>query len=247
MLAYPDMRGCLVLHGLTATPATVSSITEALTGSGFHVLAPVIAGHGGSVEDLGDSSWEEWYQTIRKAYLELKKECSEIYYTGMSLGALLGLKLAIDEGLNLKALALMSTPVQLVIWNRFLLPAVRYSPLRYMVTSVAKSYRQSVNDPEGQRVYREHSLPRVPLSAAFQLTDLQKEVRKNLHKIQNPLLLLHSRQDMVAPYSNVHTIKKLVSSHVVETATFSKSRHVITLDVECELAANAIVQFFKRF
>jgi carboxylesterase len=225
----------------------MASISTALTAEGYRVITPCIAGHGGTIADLANSSWPEWYESAKNAYNELSRECDSIYLTGMSLGALLGFKLALDEGKNIKALALMSTPVQHMIWNRFFIPLVRYSPLRFAVSSVAKDFQQSVADPEGQRLYREQSLQRLPQEAIFQITDLQKHLREQLRRIYNPLLLIHSRADKVAPYSNVHLIKKLVSSHVVETASFSKSKHVITLDIERELAANAIVQFFKRF
>lgn len=241
------MRACLVVHGLSGTPATVASVTEGLTEAGYRVIAPCLAGHGGTVEELSETTWPEWYETVRKAYLELRRDGATIYYAGISLGALLGLKLAIDEGANIRALSLLATPLQLLLLNKMLIPLVRYTPLRLAVKSVAKDYRKSVADPEGQRLYREHSLPRIPAKAAFQLWDLQKLVRSEIAKVHNPLLLLHSRNDMVAPYSNVHLIKELVSSPIVETATFTHSRHVLTLDVERELATNAILQFFKRF
>jgi esterase/lipase len=37
-----------------------------------------------------------------------------------------------------------------------------------------------------------------------------------------------------------------VGSAIVETLILTRSRHVITLDVEKEMAADAIVRFFNR-
>jgi len=223
------------------------SITKKLTENGFRVVTPCLAGHGGTVEDLADSTWEDWYETVLKAYTQLSKEVDKVYYVGMSVGSLLGLKLAseVDEGI--RALALMSTPLQLPFYNRFLLPLIKNSPLKYVLKSVAKNFRDSVADPEGLRLYMQQSLPRMPIAAALQLLELEAEVKKNLHKVKNPLLLLHSKLDIVAPYSNVKLIKKLAGSDVIETATFSDSRHILTLDIERHLAANAALQFFRRF
>ena len=241
------MKGCLVVHGLTGTPETVEVMSQSLMDNGFHVIAPRLAGHGGTMEELAASTWRDWYETVRIAYAELRRQVEKVYYTGISLGALLGLKLALDEGWGIRALALMATPLQLSFHNRLLIPLVRNTPLRFVVTSVPKNAAESVADPEGRRRYMEMTLQRIPAKATFELADLQRRVREQLPKISNPLLLIHAKNDHVSPYSNVELIKKSVSSEIVETATFSRSRHVITMDLEKELAAHAAVQFFKRF
>ena len=241
------MRGCLVVHGLTGTPATVARVSTALTKQGFHVVAPCLAGHSGTLETLSKTTWQEWYETVSTAFHELRHQATSIYYAGISLGALLGLQLAIDEGDGLHAMALMSTPLKLSPWNRIAIPLVRYTPLRSLITSIPKKAEESVADPEGQKLYLQHSLSRIPVHAAIEITKLQRHLKPKLHGITTPTLLVHAKKDLVAPYSNVRLLKRLIGAHIVEIATFTRSRHVITLDLEKDLAANAIVQFFKRF
>lgn len=241
------MRGCLVVHGLTGTPLTVSSVKDKLLQSGFHVVAPCLAGHGGTVKDLAGSTWQDWYETVRIAYTELRRSTEKVYYVGMSLGALLGLKLALDEGWGIRALALIGTPLVLTRLERLAVPLVRYSPLRFALHSIAKNLERSVGDPEGRLIYKAASLPRIPVESVYQLIHLQKILIKNIKQVTNPILLVHARGDRVAPPRNVEIVKRGVSSDIVETVYLENSEHVVTLDREKGLAAEKVVEFFKKF
>lgn len=241
------MHGCLLIHGLSGTPACVSPLREPLTKAGFHVAAPCLKGHGGTLSDLAESTWQDWYATVRISYSELKRYCEKVYYAGISLGALLGLKLALDEGWGVNSLAVLSTPLVLSNLERFAVPAVRYSPLRLIIKSVKKDWEKSVFDPEGRRIYQETSLPRVPVPCVYQICELQDIILRGLRRVENPLLAIHAKNDKVAPPKNVPLLRKRVSSNVFESLILEKSEHVITLDVEKDIIASKIVEFFLRF
>ena len=239
-------RGCLVIHGLSGTPACVSSLTERLLTSGFCVAAPCLAGHGGSLDDLASSTWQDWYETVRIAYHELQRTVERVYYVGISLGALLGLKLASDEGWGVRALALLGTPVVLSRRDRFTVPLVRYTPLRFAIRAVPKDYEKSVSEPEGRLIYKMTSLPKLPVASVYELVRLQQTLSKELEKIVNPLLLVHAKRDRVAPPQNVDVVKKAVRSSIIETCLLEVSEHVVTLDYEKWLVAQEVASFFKR-
>jgi carboxylesterase len=241
------MQGCLLVHGLSGTPACVAPLREHLTKAGFHVAAPCLKGHGGTLNDLAKSTWQDWYATVRISYSELKRSCEKVYYAGISLGALLGLKLALDEGWGVNALAVLSTPIVLSNLERLAIPAVRYSPLRFIIKSVKKDWEKSVSDPEGRRVYKETSLPRVPVPCVYQICELQGVILRELQKMENPLLAVHAKKDKVAPPKNVSLLKNKVSSDIFESLILERSEHVVTLDVEKDIIAQKIVEFFLRF
>lgn len=240
-------KGCIVIHGLTGTPATVAILQERLLAQGYRIVAPCLAGHGGSVDDLSRTSWREWYDTVRIAFGAMRREVERIYYAGISLGALLGLKLALDEGWGVRALALLSTPLRLSCLERMAVPAVRYSPLRWFLHAVPKNWKKSVADEEGRRRYEEYSLPAIPVHAVYEIVDLQHTLMKQLHHISNPILMLHGKGDLVAPMFNTRLLRGAVASDVIETALFPRSRHVLTLDSEKEAVASTVVDFFKKF
>jgi carboxylesterase len=241
------MDGCLIIHGLTGTPATVASLKESLMRAGYRVAVPCLAGHGMRVEDLADSTWREWYETVRISFDSLRREVGRVYCAGISLGALLSLKLALDEGWGVRALALLATPLRLSFLEAMAVPLVRYTPLRWLIKSVPKDMEKSVADPDGRVVYAQQSLPAIPTRAVFEISDLQRDIESGLGKIANPILMLHGAGDKVAPKKNIDLVRHGVKSDIVEVAIFPRSRHVITLDYDKDEVARTTVEFFKRF
>lgn len=240
-------KGCLVIHGLTGKPANMNSVAEALKTQGYLVKAPVLAGHGGDFKTLCASTWPEWYASLREAYEALAKEAEEIYFVGLSMGALLGLKLAADLGNSLKAAAILAPPfVVRPIFRYFVLPSVRYTPLRFFIRSVAKNFEKSVLDPEGRAIYKANSFQRMPSACVFETQNLVWLLKTELQKIRQPLLLMQGRQDHLADPQGLLEIKKGVSSSKVDLVLLDRSAHVVTVDYEKETVAKRVIEFFER-
>lgn len=241
------MNGCLLVHGLTSSPGVMNPVRDVLAKAGYLVEAPLLAGHGGTVGDVANSTWQDWYKSLRSAYEKLRHDADKVYYVGLSMGALLGLKLAADEGWGVRALALISVPMKLpfVAYAEYLV--VNYTPLRWVIDSVPKDFEMSVAMPEGREQYRELALDRMPLSGVRQIVALQRSVKESLECITNPMLVVHGEHDPVAPPWNADIIKSEASSDVIEIINYSRSRHVVTLDWDGEDVARRIEEFFKRF
>lgn len=241
-----EKKGCLVIHGLTGTPANLETATNALKAKGYIVKTPLLKGHGSDLKTLMQTTWAEWYESVLKSYEELSKETGSIYFVGLSMGALLGLKLAIDLGNSLKALALLAVPFQVrPIFRYVVIPGVRYTPLRFFIRSVAKNFEKSVLDPEGRELYRANSLARMPSQCVFQTQNLVKLIKKDLTKISQPLLLIHGTKDHLADPDGLAKIQRGVSSPMVDIVMLENSAHVITVDYEREQVANRVVGFFE--
>ncbi|MBI4124400.1 MAG: alpha/beta fold hydrolase [Deltaproteobacteria bacterium] len=239
-------KGCLVVHGLTGTPANMESVAVALRQKGFLVKVPLLAGHGEKLENLSRTGWRDWYATVVEAFEELAGEADQIYYAGLSMGALLGLKLAIDKGAAIKALALLAVPFRVrPLFRRFVIPGVRYTPLRFVIRSVAKNFEKSVLDPEGRKKYRAASIARMPSRGVFETQNLMWVVEKELSKIKQPLLLIHGQKDHLADPEGLFEIKVKVSSSLVDIVMFKNSAHVLTVDREKDDVARRVVGFFE--
>lgn len=240
-------KACLLIHGLTGTPATLDVVKNSLLAAGFRVSAPCLAGHGGSVEDLELTSWRQWYETVRVAYQELRRDMEKVYCVGISLGALLTMKLALDEGWGVKALALLSTPMRLPLFNRMLLPIFKNTPIKNIIRKVSKDFRASVADEGGRELYKQYSLPCIPTKSVIELSELERHLTDNKGKIFNPMLLIHAKNDRVSPLYNVDLVRAMVSSEIVETEILSRSKHVISMDFEKDAVASRILSFFNKF
>src|SRR6185436_16652224 len=87
----PD--ACLLLHGLTGSPAEVRPVGEALARAGFRAVGPVLPGHGGRAEDLYTVRRSDLIHAAEAALLGLSG-ARRIFICGLSAGALLTIHLA---------------------------------------------------------------------------------------------------------------------------------------------------------
>src|SRR4029079_17600398 len=110
-----DRRGVLCLHGITGTPFEVRPLAEALGRAGCTVEATTLAGHGGTLRALAESSWPDWFRSAEVAMdaLQARVGGAPIAICGFSMGGLLALRLARMYPDRIKALVVMSAPLRL--------------------------------------------------------------------------------------------------------------------------------------
>src|ERR1700730_14201720 len=84
----------LVLHGFTRSPHSMRPIAEALAAAGFTVELPLLPGHGTSVDDMLQTSWDDWSSAAEAAYLELAGRAERVVVAGLSMGGTLACWLA---------------------------------------------------------------------------------------------------------------------------------------------------------
>ncbi|MFT3959450.1 MAG: alpha/beta fold hydrolase [Desulfovibrio sp.] len=109
---------CLILHGLAGSPFEVRPVADALEAAGHIAVCPVLPGHAASEEEYLASSYTQWLDCARAAYLDQYAD-GPVLLAGYSLGGLLALNIAAEaaEG-RLPApagLLLLATP--LFLWR----------------------------------------------------------------------------------------------------------------------------------
>lgn len=236
--------GVLALHGFTGTPDSLRPALNALHDAGFTVSAPLLEGHGTTPEALSKTTWQDWFRSTQKAYMELNEKCSKTFVCGLSLGALLALKLAIEFPQSIAAISCLATPLYLKTWVKNLLPIVWHTPLKNF-WRYQKKWEIDIKDPVAKKNFWNYD--HMPLSCIISLMELQNMIGRSLSKIHAPILLIHSRHDSTAPYESMNHIAAKTSSAITETVTLENSYHVITIDYEKDLVAKKLCEFFNRF
>ena len=259
----PGGNDCVLLvHGLTGTPAEMRPVAKQLARQGFSVLCPQIAGHCGSVADLKRSTWQDWYASIERAFEVAKQTHSRVYVAGLSMGALIALKLAEEKGSRVDGLGLLSVTFFYDGWNmphirrRLLLPVVLYSPLRYFM-----SWRE--NPPYGIKCERTRAAVHNVLTSRDAKTSqkigifltpavtihenlrLIRATKNALSGVHSPALIVHSTEDDTASIKNAHYVAARISSGKVETFFVEDTYHVLTLDKRKYDVARRLSDFFK--
>ena len=252
----------LLVHGLTGTPAEMRAIANRLVKDGFSVMCPQLSGHCGSVSALKRSKWQDWYGSIEKSFEALKQEHPQVYVAGLSMGALIALKLAKEKGARVDGLGLLSTTFFYDGWNiphlrqKFLLPIVLYSPLRYFMSwqepppygikcERTRAMVHSVLTQRDELSAEKIGIFRTPAVTVHESFRMIRAVKKLLPGVHSPALIVHSTEDNMASLRNAHYVAKHISSSKVETYFVDDTYHVLTLDKRKSDIAHRLAIFFR--
>jgi len=233
----------LVIHGFTASPDSMRPLINHLNELGFHVEAPLLAGHGRTLEQLSQSRWTDWYDTVQVALKKLKEKHRQVFVTGLSLGGVLTLKLAEEFDYEIDGIACLATPVFLEPWVHVTLSLLAHTPLR-LIYKYHNKGETSVKDPEALKNY--WHIKKMPVNCLISLVNLQKKVRMGLQNITADTLLIHSLHDTSAPYENMEYIERNLKSPFIETVTLENSFHLITLDYDKDIVNQSVGDFFMH-
>jgi carboxylesterase len=244
-----DRRAALCLHGYSGTPFEVRPIAEGLAAQGFTVLAPVLAGHCSSMDELRATRHADWMASAEQALELLVAEVGggPVAVAGFSLGGLLAVALARRHPGAVSALALMSAPLRLRpieaaamrAWAR--LPrALRGRPFALL----PKARGFDVVDAE--MAARNPSHMAMPLEGVWSLMELGELVRRDLRQVVAPTLVMHGAHDRTVPLENSLELVGTIGASEVERVWLPRSGHLIGIDVERRAVTEAVVRFFNK-
>jgi carboxylesterase len=234
--------GVLLIHGYTATPVEMRLIGEYLHQRGYTVSGPRLPGHGTVIEDLHLCRWQDWAAEVEKAYGELRAKRRTVFVGGESLGGLLALYHGAQRpeaaGIIVYAPALRprSRLVHLAPFLKFL---VKTLPKRRAARGGAAASAKSIVDERWQG-YNADSVP-----AGAQLLSLQREVRRRLPQVKQPLLIFQGQLDQTLRPAGAQELYNRAGSAGKELVWLEKSSHCIALDVEWEQAAEKTARFIE--
>ena len=127
----------LLSHGITGAPTEMKPLVRTLAAAGFTVACPRLAGHCSTLEELKGTRWTDWLATLEESLRALRAQHGPVFVSGLSMGALLALRLAIDHPDDVAGVATLSATFFYDGWNvprfaqRYLLPLALHTPLRY--------------------------------------------------------------------------------------------------------------------
>lgn len=231
-----DHVGVLVLHGFTGSPKSVTPWGRAMAEQGWSVSVPLLPGHGTRWQDMNLTTWQDWYHEADRALRSLQQSCSHVVVMGLSMGGSLTLRLAQQHGDAINGIVLVNPAVHTERLDRFLLPVLQ------RVIGGFPGISNDIAKP-GQD---EGAYDRIPLKAAHSLQQMWREVKTDLPRVTQPLLLFRSAQDHVVEPSNAAYILEHVSSSEREEVVLADSYHVATLDYDAEIIVRDSVEFVRR-
>ena len=85
--------GVLVLHGFTGSPQTMRPVADALVADGYTVELPRLPGHGTAVEDMLETTFDDWSAHVEATYVDLAARVQCVVVVGLSMGGTLAAQL----------------------------------------------------------------------------------------------------------------------------------------------------------
>ncbi|HYB13738.1 MAG TPA: alpha/beta fold hydrolase [Myxococcota bacterium] len=228
----------LCLHGLTGTPYEVRSIGEACARRGISAFGPALPGHGETPQALhGVRSWRTWLDAVRVHAQGLRRRHLRVFAAGLSMGGLLALALATEDLFD--ALVVVGTPLRLPFGIRLAVPLLwRLRPFQ------PKSGGSDIQDAAARARHPSYSM--LPLRSVNELIKLQRWVRARLAQVRSPILVAHGALDQTARSADAREILEGVGSQEREFLLCNASGHVVPVDVDGPLLAEAAASFLLR-
>ena len=232
----PD--GVLLLHGLTGAPFELHHLALRLAAEGYRCLAPVMAGHGGTPEDLVGIPWTEWVAHARRDLSRLNGS-RRVYVAGSSMGALVACALAHDAPERVEGLVLLAPAMELQASGRLGGLLGRSAFLWRKI--VPKGSGSDVRDPEMRR--RNPCLTGVPLGAVAELQALAARVDSLLPGVAAPALVVVGAKDHTVTVAGAKRMARRLGTSQAQLLVLPESYHLVGVDVERERCADAAVRF----
>ena len=218
-----DDSGVLLLHGFSGSCSEVRGLGAMLHAGGFGVSAPALAGHGTTPQDLAQVSRDDFFAGAEAAYLAAVKRFARVYVVGLSMGGTLGLHLAARHRLD--GLATISAPV-------FMSRSVSWSG-----RNVISNYAAWRGEVVGYRY--------TPWSSIGVFLDVLAMVKRELPRVEAPLLVLHSTGDQTVPVDNAAFISAHVASAHKVVRVYNGGRHLLTLPPHLEAVGSDVLGFLR--
>ena len=228
--------GVLLSHGFTGSPASMVPWGRHLADQGSAVAVPRLPGHGTTWKQMNGTGWQDWYDELEQEFDKLSANCDQVVVGGLSMGGGLALKLAADRGNDVAGVILVNAAV--ASSNKQLLAV----PLLKRVIPSMPGITNDIKKP-GQV---EYGYDRVPLKALGSMLAGWKDLRRDLPKVTQPILLFRSAEDHVVDPSSARIIASQVSSRDVQERILENSYHVATLDNDAPSIFEESVKFIRQ-
>jgi carboxylesterase len=199
-----------------------------LASQGMSVHCPLLTGHGTQVEDLTRRSvrWQRWAEDAETALGELQAQCETVFVAGLSLGSLLTLWMG-SKHPEISGLVVMAPAIK---EQSRLGPVAR--PARWVLKY--NPFGGITDDDPGdpQASDRLWSYDKIPLWSAAEALALQRQVRRALPEIRQPILIFQGRRDPVLSAEAAQIVYDGVGSTDKTLAWLENSGHNLLVDAE---------------
>ena len=222
----------VLTHGFTGVPAHFRPLGGVLNEAGYTVIAPRLAGHGTSVDDLATTGGEDWVASARAAMDDVSDH-RRVHLAGLSMGGLISLLLARPVGAA--TVTTINSPV-----------LVRGKQLYF--ARLMHRFRPRFDWPEADPPDLEAEMvpfwipyPGFPTRSAADLVSIMRRAVFAARRIDVPSLVIQSRIDESVDPRSAPILARLLGAQS-RIVWLERSMHTAPLDRERDIIARAVLE-----
>ncbi|MCK5837749.1 MAG: alpha/beta fold hydrolase, partial [Desulfobacula sp.] len=238
-----DIAGILLIHGYMAAPEEMKAFAQYLHDKSFTVYVPRLKGHGTSPEDLAQTTFEQWIESVEEAFVVLRHSCKKVIVGGFSTGAGLALELSTRMD-DIAAVFAVAPPMRLQDLGSYFVPAIdAWNAMikKIHLDTIAKEF--SENQPENPHINYARNL----IAGIHQLEKLMEYLESKLKTIEKATLVVQSRKDPVVNPKGTLKLFDQLGSDIKEYYIFDYDRHGILIGEGVKRVYKAIENFIKQW
>jgi carboxylesterase len=235
-----NSKGILLLHGFGDTPQTLGLLARHLHASGFDVRAPLLPGHGRSVETFAVSRRKEWLACARAELAEMQARHRAVSIGGLSMGGAIAAILA-AESRDVKALVLIAPYLDMPATHRVA------SATHWIWGPIAGVQRsnspRSILDADERKKNLGYGAYTARL--LYELWRLAAEARRALPSITAPTLVVQSKADpRISPSIAERALATLGAKE--KKLFWAEGGHIITVDFGREQVFTEVTDWLEQ-
>lgn len=240
---YPSQGkgAALLIHGFTGNPRNLRKLAQYLSQRGISCYGVRLAGHGSRVENLSETSFRDWQESVRLGFNRLKDEYEKISLVGLSFGGNLAINLAACYPNQIKRLVTIGTPTK-----------IYFERLTKVVVPVAKKFmkyhtKRWVAKIRNITLDEAVAYPIMPLDSLLQfMRFIDQFTKKELRGVTIPTLITHSKRDIVIPPESANYLYQNLGSKQKELHWLEDSYHDPLVDYARDDFFEKIYQFLIK-
>ena len=239
-LQEESSHGVLLLHGFGDTPQTLALIARRLRKSGLGVFAPLLPGHGRTMDAFRRSRADDWIEAARVSLLHLRQRYATVSVVGLSMGG--ALAVIITAGMtDIASLVLIAPYLGMPL------------PLRIAARSHwmwgALAGEVNARDPRSihDAIEREKNLAygAVTGRTLFELSKVVNKARKALPRVTAPTLVILSEEDPRVATAVAEFAMQKLGARDKKLVLTEGAGHIITVDYGRERVFSEVEKWLR--
>ena len=235
--------GCLVLHGLTSSLATVDGLVPYLRARELPYRLPLLRGHGATPDALRGVTWRGWHDDAARALDDLLGECERAVVIGLSMGGVVALHLAAERPERLAGVAAIAPALRLAGTARDQLRVgLAAAANRFIAVDPRNAYL------DADLAAASTNYPRAPARTVLSLVSYGRMVERLLPRVRVPLLVVYTPRDRVVDPAAIRSAFDCAGTPPddKQLVAVDGSGHEMMQDREREAVFDAIMAFVNQ-